>query len=128
LQPGQPTFSEWSIDNSDASQPFSFVLTVLGKDGSIRNPWIEIGGYHKLELAAELAAGHSLVCDGEKLKLYNEKGNFDKEPPSPKSIPALTAGSNALKFDCEFPNNDSLKIRLVVKCISKPEVIGGSKK
>lgn len=123
LQPGQPTLSEWTLENTDAPQTLLFVLTALGKDGSISKPWIELGGYYRLELPTDLAAGHSIVCDGKKLKLYNEKGNFEKELPVPEKVPSLAAGKNTFKFDCEFPNNEALKVRLVVKCIGSPERI-----
>jgi hypothetical protein len=123
LQPGQPTFSEWTLENSDAPQPLVFVLTVLGKEGSISKPWIELGGYYRLEFPGDLAAGHSMVCDGEKLKLYNEKGNFEKEFPLAEKVASVAEGKNTLKFDCEFPNNEALKVRLVVKCIRPPERI-----
>ncbi len=123
LQPGQPTSSEWTVENTDASQPLIFVLTALGNDGSISKPWIELGGYYKLEFPTDLAAGHSIVCDGEKLKLYNEKGNFEKEFPLSEKVASVAAGKNTLKFDCEFPNNEALKVRLVVKCIGRPELI-----
>lgn len=123
LQPGQPAFSEWEFNNRDAAQPFAFALTILGKEGTIRNPWVELGGYYKLEMAGDFAVGYSIVCDGEKLKLYNEKGNFKKELPLSSAVAAAATGRNALKFDCEFPTGDDLKIRFIVKCISHPESI-----
>jgi hypothetical protein len=123
LQPGQPTFSEWAFDHRDAPQPLAFALTVLGKEGRIRNPWVELGGYYKLELPGDLAAGYSIICDGERIKLYNEKGIFNKELPVSKAVPALAKGRNVIKFDCEFPQGDGLKIRFIVKCLSRPEVI-----
>ena len=125
LQPGQPTFSEWEFDNSDPTQPFAFALTVLGKEGLITNPWVELGGYSKLEMPGDFAAGYSIVCDGKTLKVYSEKGNFVKGLPLSKSVPALIAGKNVLKFDCEFPKGDDLKIRFIVKCRSRPELIAG---
>jgi hypothetical protein len=123
LQPGQPTFSEWECTNSDEAQPFAFALTVLGKEGMIRNPWIELGEYFKMELTGDFAAGRSIVCDGKNLKLYNEKGNFEKTLPSTKPIPSLVKGRNLIKFDCEFPNNEGLQVRFVVRCMSAPEII-----
>jgi hypothetical protein len=123
LQPGQPTFSEWEINNSDPAQPFSFVMTVLGKEGKIRNPWVELGGFYKMEMPGDFSPGYSIVCDGENLKVYNEKGNFTKELPLSGPVSAIAAGRSALKFDCEFPEGDDLKIRFIVKCVSSPEII-----
>ena len=63
------------------------------------------------------------VCDGGKLKLYNDKGSFTKEIPLGKPVPELTQGKHSLKFDCEFPDESQLKIRAVFKTMSSPEVI-----
>ena len=123
LQPGQPTFSEWEFENEDASQPLVFSLTLMGKEGVINNPWFELDGYYKLELPGEFKAGYSIVCDGGKLKLYNEKGNFNKEISLNQAIPGLSQGKHVLKFDCEFPDESQLKIRAVFKTMSLPEVI-----
>jgi hypothetical protein len=123
LQPGQPTFSEWKFENKDAKQPLTFNLTVMGKEGKINNPWIELDGYYKLELPGEFRAGYSIVCDGEKLKLYDEKGSFNKEIALSKPIPVLTEGEHTVKFDCEFSDENQLKIRSVFKTIRNPEII-----
>ncbi len=123
LQPGQPTFSEWKFENKDEKQPLNFNLTIMGKEGKIYNPWIELDGYYKLELPGEFNAGFSIVCDGEKIKLYNEKGRFNKEIPMSKPIPELTEGEHTVKFDCAFSDESQLKIRSVFKTIRKPEII-----
>jgi len=123
LQPGQPTFSEWEFENKDDKQPLSFSLTIMGKEGIINNPWLELDGYYKLELPGEFKAGYSIVCDGGKIKLYNEKGNFNKDIPLNQPVPEWTAGKHTLKFDCEFPDESLLKIRAVFKTRSNPEVI-----
>ncbi len=122
LQPGQPTFSEWEFESKDARQPLTFSLTIMGKEGVINNPWMELDGYYKLELPGEFKAGYSIVCDGGKLKLYNEKGNFSKEIQLIQPVPELTQGKHTLKFDCEFQDESQLKIRAVFKTISLPEV------
>lgn len=123
LQPGQPTFSEWKFENRDAKQALTFTLTILGKKGAIQNPWIELDGYFKLELPGEYMAGHSIVFDGEKLKLYNEKGGFIKELPLSQPVPLLIKGEHNIKFDCGFSEENQLKIRFVFKTISNPEII-----
>ena len=83
---------------------------------------MELDGYYKLELPGEFKAGYSIVCDGGKLKLYNEKGNFSKEIQLSQAVPELTQGKHTLKFDCEFQDESQLKIRAVFKTISLPEV------
>ena len=123
LQPGQPTFSEWEFVNKDAEQPLQFTLTFMGKAGSIRNPWIEIDGYFKLELPGEYEAGNSIVCDGTGIKIYNSKGSFMKEIVLKQTIPSLKTGKHIIKFDCQFPEEQELTNRFIVKTISSPENI-----
>jgi hypothetical protein len=123
LQPGQPTFSEWKFTNEDQEQPFYFVLTFMGKEGSINNPWIELDGYYKLELPGEFQAGSSVVCDGKTIKLYDSKGSFKKELATKQSIPVLKTGKHSVKFDCQFPSDSELSNRFVIKTMGSYELI-----
>ncbi len=123
LQPGQPTFSEWEFENRDEEQPLTFTLTLSGKEGTINNPWIELDGYFKLELPGEFKAGYSIVCDGVKIKLYNEKGNFKNEIEINQAIPVLTKGRHTIRFDCEYPEENSIINRFIIKTRSNPEII-----
>jgi hypothetical protein len=123
LQPGQPTFSEWSFEDTDAEQPLFFTLTVAGKEGTISNPWIDLDGYFKLELPGTFDAGNSIVCDGKSVRLYNKKGGFMKEIPVQQAIPVLKPGRHVVKFDCEFQEDSELTVGFVVKTRSNPEII-----
>jgi hypothetical protein len=123
LQPGQPTYSEWDFENKDAGQPLCFTLTVMGTEGTVSNPWIDLDGYFKLELPGDYEAGNSIVCDGKTIKLYNNKGSFKKDIPLDKAIPQLKTGKHILKFDCEFPKENELAVRYILKTISSPEII-----
>ena len=123
LQPGEPTFSQWEFTSKDAEQPLNFNLTFMGKEGSIRNPWIEIDGYFKLELPGEYEAGNSIVCDGVNIKLYNKKGGFVKDIILKQSIPTLKPGKHIIKFDCRFAEEKEITNRFIVKTKSSAEVI-----
>ena len=123
LQPGQPTFSTWEFENKDTEQPLTFNFTVMGNEGEISDIWIELDGYYKLGLPSTFKAGYSIVCDGEKVKLYNEKGSFSNEISIGQAIPVLKAGKHNIKFDCNFQNGADLKIRFLVKSKSSAEVI-----
>ena len=123
LQPGQPTYSEWTFENKDADQPLSFTLTLMGKQGAVSNPWIELDGYFKLELPGTFEAGNSIVCDGKTIKLYNSKGSFKKDIPLVQAIPQLKTGRHIIKFDCVFPEDSELVNRFIIKTISNPEII-----
>ena len=123
LQPGEPALSGWNFENRNAEQPLAFTLIVLGKEGAIENPWIELDGYNRLELPGEVKAGFSIVCDGKKARLYNDKGSYDKEIILKQAPPRATVGKHTVKFDCAFPGGDELKVRFIVKTIMAPEAI-----
>ena len=123
LQPGQPTYSEWSFENSDAEQPLIFALTFMGKEGTVSNPEIELDGYYKLQLPGTFEAGTSVVCDGKTLKLYSNKGSFKSDIPLQQSIPDLKTGKHTVKFDCQFSEESELSNRFIIKTKSNPEII-----
>jgi hypothetical protein len=123
LQPGQPTYSEWSFENTDAEQPLCFNLTLMGKEGTVGHPWIELDGYYKLELPETFEAGNSIVCDGKSIKLYNNKGSFKMDIPLSQAIPMLKPGKHSIKFDCVFPEESELVNRFIIKTKSNPEII-----
>ena len=123
LQPGQPTYSEWTFENQDAEQPLSFTLTLMGKAGAVSNPSIELDGYFKLELPGTFEAGNSIVCDGKTIKLYNSKGSFKKDILLNQAIPQLKTGKHIIKYDCVFPEESELVNRFIIKTISNPEII-----
>ncbi|MDO9254013.1 MAG: hypothetical protein Q7U54_00770 [Bacteroidales bacterium] len=123
LQPGQPTYSNWAFENKDAEQPLSFTLTLMGKEGAVTNPWIELDGYFKLELPGTFEAGNSIVCDGKTIKLYNSKGSFKKDIQLSQAIPQLKTGKHIIKYDCVFPEESELVNRFIIKTISNPEII-----
>jgi hypothetical protein len=123
LQPGQPTFSEWEFINKDAEQTLNFTLTFMGKEGVIRNPWVELDGYFKLELPGDYEAGNSIVCNGKTIKIYDNKGSFRKDIAIQQSIPTLKPGKHTIKFDCEFPGETQLTNRFIIKTMSNPEII-----
>lgn len=123
LQPGQPTYSEWKFESTDAEQPLCFTLTLMGKAGTLSNPWIELDSYFKLELPGTFDAGNSIVCDGKTIKIYNRKGSFIKDIPISQAIPQLKTGKHILKFDCAFPDESELVNNLIIKTISNPEII-----
>lgn len=123
LQPGEPTFSQWEFVNSDVEQPLNFTLTIMGKEGSISNPWMEIDGFFNLQLPGEYEAGNSIVCDGTSLKMYNKKGAFVKEIVMKQAIPSLKIGKHIIKFDCKFPEEMELTNRFILKTMSSPEII-----
>lgn len=123
LQPGEPTFSQWEFTHNEVEQPLNFTLTIMGKEGSISNPRLELDGYFNLELPGEHEAGNSVVCDGIGLKLYDKKGGFVKDIALKQAIPSLKPGKHVIKFDCRFPGDMELTNRFIIKTRSSAEVI-----
>jgi hypothetical protein len=123
LQPGQPTFLEWVFENNDANQSFIFTLTIMGKEGMVNDIWLELDGYDKIEIPGEFKAGSSLVFDGSQMKLYNEKGSFVNDITITIDFPKLLTGRHKIKFDCTYSAENELRTRIIIKTISRPEVI-----
>jgi len=127
LQPGQPTYSEWTFSNQEQEQPLAYVLTVAGQEGQVKDPWLELDGYYRLDLPGTYEAGTSIVSDGKTIKVYNRQGNFLKEVAVSQPLPELKTGPHLLRFDCRFseqaePSAD-LSVRLVIKIKRQPEII-----
>lgn len=123
LQPGEPTFSQWEFVHNEVEQPLNFTLTIMGKEGSIRNPKMEMDGYFNLELPGEYEAGNSVVCDGTGLKVYDKKGGFVKEIALKQTVPSIKPGKHSIKFDCRFPEEVELTNRFVIKTRGGAEII-----
>ncbi len=125
VQPGQPAFSEFNFEHTEADQPLHFTLTFTGKTGTVSNPVFELDNYARIEIPGSFEAGSSLVCDGKAIKLYNSKGRFIRDVPVSQAIPMLTKGKHTLKYDCTFAaEGDSPANRIVIKAIGEAEVIG----
>jgi hypothetical protein len=128
LQPGEPTFSKWEFLNDEVDQELNFTLTMMGKEGIVINPWIELDGFFLLELTGEFEAGTSIACDGRRAKLYNKKGEYVKDIALKQNIPSLKKGKHSLKFDCKMPDEMDLQVRCVVKMLGSAEKIEMMKK
>jgi hypothetical protein len=115
LQPGEPTFSKWEFTNEEADQDLNFTLTMMGKEGKVINPWIELDGYFLVELTGEYDAGTSIACDGKSAKLYNKKGEYVKDITLNQAIPTLKKGKHIVKFDSKMSDESDLQVRCIVK-------------
>ncbi|MGC8892454.1 MAG: hypothetical protein ACP5P6_07620 [Candidatus Saccharicenans sp.] len=122
LQSGQPTYSEWHLENTESDQPLCFALMLNGKEGTVKDPWLELDSYFKLELPGTFEAGSSIVSDGQTIKVYNSKGNFLKTLPLSRPIPQFKKGPHLIRFDCQFPEESNLTARLVIKIKGLPEI------
>mgnify|MGYP000294836485 CR=1 FL=1 len=66
---------------------------------------------------------YEIADDGKTIKVYNRKGNFLKEVALSRPVPELKTGPHQLRFDCRFPQQAELSVRLVIKIKGQPEII-----
>jgi len=124
VQPGQPTFSEFSFEQKEGDQPFNFNLTFMGKTGTVANPVLELDHYARIEIAGTFDAGSSVVADGKTIKLYNSKGKFIRDISVSQALPILSKGTHSLKYDCNFSaEGDGPVSRIVIRTIGEAEII-----
>lgn len=124
VQPGQPTFSEFSFEHNEGDQPFNFNLTFMGKTGTVTNPVLELDNYFRLEIPGSFEAGSTIVSDGKSVKLYNSKGKYLNDIRISQLFPILKKGTHTLKFDCAFSGEgDKPECRIVIKTIGEEEKI-----
>jgi len=125
LQPGEPTTVQWDVTNRDEAQPLQFFLEVTGEAGSIRNPVIEIDNYARIEIPAEIEAGHSLLCDGTKtLRLYGPTGKYVASIELDDDVPEMDGGAHQAEFDCKFDGSPGPKVAVTFKTRGSPIVLG----
>jgi hypothetical protein len=123
LRPGQPSSSEWEFENKDPKQPFSFTLAISGREGQINDPWIGLDSCLKIEIPGTFNSGSTIVCNGSRVKLYNNKGGFVKELTISNAIPELNTGKHSLRFGVRFPDENEMTCRLTIKTMTKPEML-----
>ena len=116
LQPGEPTDSEWRFSNDSEEQKLKFRLTVSGDEGKISNIKLEFDRSYKFNLPKQIKAGYSVVCDGSNLlRIYDKKGRFIETFDMGSTPPLLRKGGHYFKTNCNFIENDDLKVKLAVK-------------
>lgn len=128
LQPGQPTSSEWTFENSTGKQNVQLVLLAAGNTGEISNPVIELDNSLRVQLPVTLQAGQSLVIDhSDSASLYNQKGKFIKKVTLPQPLPELAEGSHHLLFDCTFSEGADINVKITIKLLDGIEKVQANK-
>ena len=102
-QPGEPTRSQWDVQNPDRAQLLQFKLRVVGEGGTVANPTIEIDRYSKVSFPVDLSAGQTLLCEGTAAaRVYDAKGRQVAVVDARGAIPVVQPGKHEVRFDCEF--------------------------
>lgn len=123
-QPGEPTFTSWTYNQSEIAQPMQFRLYLNGKSGGVRNIKMQVDSYAEISLPLELSAGESIVCNGTReIRIFDALGKPKGNYQLPGEVPVTAPGSHTIIFDCSFADGDSPKLEMQVKALRKKDAI-----
>lgn len=124
LQPGQPTASEWEIENPAEEQPIQFKIRVSGDGGVFVNPSLELDNFATFSIPVELKAGQTLLCEGTAdIRIYDEKGQQIHSVQSTTAPPKITQGKHRVTFDGQFEGDPLPSATVSFKTINRPEQV-----
>jgi hypothetical protein len=112
LQPGQPGFSSYSIENKAADQPLRFIITAT--DETISALKIEMNGAKTLEIPITLEKGQTLkYTEGTDAVLYDQRWQILRKIPINASLLQCAAGNQQVQVDCRFEGtSENPKVKL----------------
>jgi hypothetical protein len=112
LQPGQPGFSSYSIENKAADQPLRFIITAT--DETISALKIEMNGAKTLEIPITLEKGQTLkYTEGTDAVLYDQHWQILRKIPINASLLQCAAGNQQVQVDCRFEGtSENPKVKL----------------
>ena len=123
VQPGQPTYAEWNIDNQTGEQPFRALISLDGEEGdTVNNITIEVGNYAIIKIPEVLKTGQELSIDGTgKLTIADSRGRTLKQRKL-IDLPVLGKGNHSLQFDCVIKKGNP-KVKVKVRLDGKEETV-----
>ena len=102
-QPGEPTYSTFSIDQPTGKQKLKFRLRAIGEEGAVRNIRLIIDNSIELAIPNELNAGETLIADGTRgMIILDKTGKRKTSFQFPKDLPVLDKGTHSLTIDGKF--------------------------
>ena len=110
-QPGEPTFAQWTYNSPLESQRLQFILKVEGAAGSgsntgsgkIKDAWLELDDFLRVDLPVVLETGETLICDGtQQLRIYNAEGRLARTVELSAMPPIVSSGPHSITFDYQF--------------------------
>ena len=123
-QPGEPTFAEWTYEQTGEKQPLQWVLEVLGEQGSVEGATLELDKYLAIEVPLAVAAGQTLVCDGTgTLRLYDAQGKQVRKHALPGEPPQVANGAHEVMFSGEFQGDPTPKVRVHFQWLGSATVV-----
>ncbi|MCO5946553.1 hypothetical protein [Mucilaginibacter flavidus] len=123
-QPGEPTTTTWTYIQEYKEQPLQFRIKAAGKSGIVSNIKLQLDNYAEINVAVELKANESIVCDGtEYLQLYNERGKLKGTYKMSSLPPFVSSGAHTIIIDNSFGGEEPPKIEMQFKGLNKKEAV-----
>lgn len=112
LQPGQPAYSHFTIENKAGDQPLRFIFTAT--DEAVSNIRVELNGAKTLEIPVTLEKGQTLkFTEGTDAVLYDKYWQPLRHIPMNLSLLQCTAGKQQVLVDSRFAGTgDAANLKL----------------
>lgn len=121
-QPGEPVWTEFSLNNENKEQPLQFILTT--KNTSVSNIVLEFDNFKKIDLNITLSPKQYLkYAVGNEAVLYDETWNKIKSIPIDFQKMTISKGEHKIKVDCVFSAKENASLKLELKTEGEPEKI-----
>lgn len=123
VQPGQPTYAEWSFSNDHTEeQPFRAILHLDAENGgAVDNINIEVSNYSKINIPETVRSGEELVIDNGLLTISDSKGQILKQRQL-NNLPNLGQGNHQIQFDCAVVSGNP-KVEVKIRLDGKEEIV-----
>ena len=123
-QPGEPTATSFTFEQSWSEQPLQFRLSAVGKSGAVRNITLRIDSYALVTLPVTLSAGESLSSDGSAtVQLYDATGKPKSRITLTSVPPTIAPGPHSIALDSVFDGDDPPRLELQLKGLGTTERI-----
>lgn len=121
-QPGEPTASEWQVENTADDQAMQVRLSVEAGEGAIANPTFEVDNFATWTIPVTLEAGQSLLCEGTPTaRIFDEDGNQIGVVEADTAPPRLVSGTRTVAFDCDFEGGNPPRVTVNFRLRGAPE-------
>ena len=102
-QPGEPTYSKFSIGQPTGKQPVKFRLRAIGEQGAVRSIKMLIDNSIEILIPADLSAGETLIVDGSRsIIILDKTGKRKSSHVFSKDMPVLDKGIHSVTLDAKF--------------------------
>jgi len=123
-QPGEPTYSKFTLEQPTGKQNLKFRLRAIGEEGSIKNIRLIIDNSIELAFPHDLNTGETLIADGTRSMIILDKtGKRKTSFQFPKDLPVLDKGTHTLTIDGKFEGNQPPKLETQFRFDGLPEEV-----